>query len=263
MVHTIKMTLYILILCKYFTQWTAVCIIYNDQYLYSTSASFFNKCNVKADSQLFISILQTVNCLTDVICIFFNTCLKLSLKFCCNSLSVIFTVCFRMIALLKRFRLDFNDVIVMTDSEKHPHSKKYVDKTLIFIFHVTEQVYWHRKRSVYDDKLLYLPPYKFFKCDLFWTLQFSLNNSFLLLVLISASIGLWTVSPPSCCMMNSRNVSQFRRWDKVPHGKYLTNSLRPSDLRCVLWAPHIPNMCNTMLSLLMSSTVSNSSVYEK
>uniref|UniRef100_A0A7N6B544 Solute carrier family 12 member 10, tandem duplicate 1 n=1 Tax=Anabas testudineus TaxID=64144 RepID=A0A7N6B544_ANATE len=38
-------------------------------------------------------------------------------------------------ALLKRFRLDFNDVIVMTDSEKHPHSKKYVDKTLIFIFH--------------------------------------------------------------------------------------------------------------------------------
>uniref|UniRef100_A0A3Q3LZH2 Solute carrier family 12 member 3 n=1 Tax=Mastacembelus armatus TaxID=205130 RepID=A0A3Q3LZH2_9TELE len=28
-----------------------------------------------------------------------------------------------MIALLKRFRLDFNDVIVMTDSEKRPHSK--------------------------------------------------------------------------------------------------------------------------------------------
>lgn len=46
--------------------------------------------------------------------------------------SEFFTVCFRMIALLKRFRLDFNDVIVMTDSEKHPHSKKYVDKTLTF-----------------------------------------------------------------------------------------------------------------------------------
>uniref|UniRef100_A0A4W6EH58 Solute carrier family 12 member 10, tandem duplicate 1 n=1 Tax=Lates calcarifer TaxID=8187 RepID=A0A4W6EH58_LATCA len=37
-----------------------------------------------------------------------------------------------MIALLKRFRLDFNDVIVMTDSEKRPHAKRYVYETLIF-----------------------------------------------------------------------------------------------------------------------------------
>uniref|UniRef100_A0A7N6BZG2 Solute carrier family 12 member 10, tandem duplicate 1 n=1 Tax=Anabas testudineus TaxID=64144 RepID=A0A7N6BZG2_ANATE len=59
-----------------------------------------------------------------------------------------------MIALLKRFRLDFNDVIVMTDSEKHPHSKKYVDKTLIFIFHVTEQV----KRNRRDLLLLSVSP---------------------------------------------------------------------------------------------------------
>lgn len=34
-----------------------------------------------------------------------------------------------MIALLKRFRLDFNDVTVMTDSERRPHAKKYVWKT--------------------------------------------------------------------------------------------------------------------------------------
>uniref|UniRef100_A0A669BQX0 Solute carrier family 12 member 10, tandem duplicate 1 n=1 Tax=Oreochromis niloticus TaxID=8128 RepID=A0A669BQX0_ORENI len=34
-------------------------------------------------------------------------------------------VCFRMIALLKRFRLHFSDVIVMTDSEKRPQAKKY------------------------------------------------------------------------------------------------------------------------------------------
>lgn len=39
-------------------------------------------------------------------------------------------VSFRMMALLRRFRLDFNDVIVMTDSEKRPHPKKYVQKTL-------------------------------------------------------------------------------------------------------------------------------------
>lgn len=39
-------------------------------------------------------------------------------------------VCFRMIALLKRFRLHFSDVIVMTDSEKRPQAKKYVGKKL-------------------------------------------------------------------------------------------------------------------------------------
>lgn len=32
----------------------------------------------------------------------------------------------RMLALLRRFRLDFNEVIVITDSEKQPHTKKYV-----------------------------------------------------------------------------------------------------------------------------------------
>uniref|UniRef100_A0A3Q3KIT6 Solute carrier family 12 member 3 n=1 Tax=Monopterus albus TaxID=43700 RepID=A0A3Q3KIT6_MONAL len=40
-----------------------------------------------------------------------------------------------MIALLKRFRLDFNDVIVMTDSEKRPHSKnlsRFVDNVAPF-----------------------------------------------------------------------------------------------------------------------------------
>uniref|UniRef100_A0A669CGV3 Solute carrier family 12 member 10, tandem duplicate 1 n=1 Tax=Oreochromis niloticus TaxID=8128 RepID=A0A669CGV3_ORENI len=35
-----------------------------------------------------------------------------------------------MIALLKRFRLHFSDVIVMTDSEKRPQAKKYVGKKL-------------------------------------------------------------------------------------------------------------------------------------
>lgn len=39
-------------------------------------------------------------------------------------------VCFRMMALLKRFRLHFSDVIVMTDSEKRPQAKKYVGKKL-------------------------------------------------------------------------------------------------------------------------------------
>ncbi|XP_026150939.1 solute carrier family 12 member 3-like isoform X2 [Mastacembelus armatus] len=41
----------------------------------------------------------------------------------------------QMIALLKRFRLDFNDVIVMTDSEKRPHSKnlsRFVDSVAPF-----------------------------------------------------------------------------------------------------------------------------------
>uniref|UniRef100_A0A7N8X0J3 Solute carrier family 12 member 10, tandem duplicate 1 n=1 Tax=Mastacembelus armatus TaxID=205130 RepID=A0A7N8X0J3_9TELE len=50
----------------------------------------------------------------------------------------------QMIALLKRFRLDFNDVIVMTDSEKRPHSKKYVNKPLTFTIKVTtHQKTWH------------------------------------------------------------------------------------------------------------------------
>lgn len=42
-----------------------------------------------------------------------------------------------MMGLLRRFRLDFNDVIVMTDSEKHPQTKKYVQKTLAYTFKVT------------------------------------------------------------------------------------------------------------------------------
>lgn len=40
-----------------------------------------------------------------------------------------------MLALLKRFRLDFNDVIVMTDSEKRPHAKsltKFVESVAPF-----------------------------------------------------------------------------------------------------------------------------------
>uniref|UniRef100_A0A7N6FFW6 Solute carrier family 12 member 10, tandem duplicate 1 n=1 Tax=Anabas testudineus TaxID=64144 RepID=A0A7N6FFW6_ANATE len=47
-----------------------------------------------------------------------------------------------MIALLKRFRLDFNDVIVMTDSEKHPHSKnlnRFVDSVAPFMLHDEQQ----------------------------------------------------------------------------------------------------------------------------
>lgn len=46
-------------------------------------------------------------------------------------LSDFFVSC-RMIALLKRFRLDFNDVIVMTDSERRPHDKKYVHKAIVY-----------------------------------------------------------------------------------------------------------------------------------
>uniref|UniRef100_A0A4W6EG37 Solute carrier family 12 member 10, tandem duplicate 1 n=1 Tax=Lates calcarifer TaxID=8187 RepID=A0A4W6EG37_LATCA len=44
-----------------------------------------------------------------------------------------------MIALLKRFRLDFNDVIVMTDSEKRPHVKKFVDSVAPFRLHDEQQ----------------------------------------------------------------------------------------------------------------------------
>ncbi|XP_071315881.1 solute carrier family 12 member 3-like [Trachinotus anak] len=47
-----------------------------------------------------------------------------------------------MIALLKRFRLDFNDVIVMTDSEKRPHAKnlsRFVDSVAPFRLHDEQQ----------------------------------------------------------------------------------------------------------------------------
>ncbi|KAK2862945.1 hypothetical protein Q5P01_002478 [Channa striata] len=47
-----------------------------------------------------------------------------------------------MIALLKRFRLDFNDVIVMTDSEKRPHCKnlsRFVDSVAPFMLHDQQQ----------------------------------------------------------------------------------------------------------------------------
>uniref|UniRef100_A0A4W6EH10 Solute carrier family 12 member 10, tandem duplicate 1 n=1 Tax=Lates calcarifer TaxID=8187 RepID=A0A4W6EH10_LATCA len=47
-----------------------------------------------------------------------------------------------MIALLKRFRLDFNDVIVMTDSEKRPHVKnlsRFVDSVAPFRLHDEQQ----------------------------------------------------------------------------------------------------------------------------
>ncbi|KAM3591011.1 uncharacterized protein V6R79_020566 [Siganus canaliculatus] len=47
-----------------------------------------------------------------------------------------------MIALLKRFRLDFNDVIVMTDSERHPHPKnmsRFVDSVAPFRLHDEQQ----------------------------------------------------------------------------------------------------------------------------
>lgn len=45
-----------------------------------------------------------------------------------------FFVSRRMVGLLKRFRLDFNDVIVMTDSERRPHAKKYVYRAFLQIF---------------------------------------------------------------------------------------------------------------------------------
>ncbi|XP_039996550.1 solute carrier family 12 member 10, tandem duplicate 1 isoform X2 [Xiphias gladius] len=47
-----------------------------------------------------------------------------------------------MIALLKRFRLDFNDVIVMTDSEKRPQAKnlsRFVDSVAPFRLHDEQQ----------------------------------------------------------------------------------------------------------------------------
>ncbi|XP_022625645.1 solute carrier family 12 member 3-like [Seriola dumerili] len=47
-----------------------------------------------------------------------------------------------MVALLKRFRLDFNDVIVMTDSEKRPHAKnlsRFVDSVAPFRLHDEQQ----------------------------------------------------------------------------------------------------------------------------
>lgn len=40
-------------------------------------------------------------------------------------------VSFRMIALLKRFRIDVTEVVVMTDTERSPQSKKY-EKLAIF-----------------------------------------------------------------------------------------------------------------------------------
>uniref|UniRef100_A0A8C4E019 Solute carrier family 12 member 3 n=1 Tax=Dicentrarchus labrax TaxID=13489 RepID=A0A8C4E019_DICLA len=45
----------------------------------------------------------------------------------------------RMIALLKRFRLDFNDVIVMTDSERRPLAKKFVDSVAPFRLYDEQQ----------------------------------------------------------------------------------------------------------------------------
>ncbi|XP_040886888.1 solute carrier family 12 member 3-like isoform X2 [Toxotes jaculatrix] len=48
----------------------------------------------------------------------------------------------KMIALLKRFRLDFNDVIVMTDSEKRPHAKnlsRFVDSVAPFRLYDEQQ----------------------------------------------------------------------------------------------------------------------------
>ncbi|XP_042367822.1 solute carrier family 12 member 10, tandem duplicate 1 [Plectropomus leopardus] len=48
----------------------------------------------------------------------------------------------KMIALLKRFRLDINDVIVMTDSERRPHAKnlsRFVDSVAPFRIHDEQQ----------------------------------------------------------------------------------------------------------------------------
>lgn len=58
-----------------------------------------------------------------------------------------------MIALLKRFRLDFNNVIVMVDSEKRPHSKKYVKNipTLPELFTVC----WQSFSTVNNHKYFY------------------------------------------------------------------------------------------------------------
>ncbi|TMS02433.1 Solute carrier family 12 member 3 [Larimichthys crocea] len=47
-----------------------------------------------------------------------------------------------MVGLLKRFRLDFNDVIVMTDSERRPHAKnlsRFVDSVAPFMLHDEQQ----------------------------------------------------------------------------------------------------------------------------
>lgn len=43
---------------------------------------------------------------------------------------------FRLVELFKRFRLDFHEVIVMTDTEKRPSPKKYVEKTLTLRFRI-------------------------------------------------------------------------------------------------------------------------------
>uniref|UniRef100_A0A665WQN3 Solute carrier family 12 member 3-like n=1 Tax=Echeneis naucrates TaxID=173247 RepID=A0A665WQN3_ECHNA len=44
-----------------------------------------------------------------------------------------------MVALLKRFRLDFNDVIIMTDSEKYPQARKFADSVDPFRLHDEQQ----------------------------------------------------------------------------------------------------------------------------
>uniref|UniRef100_A0A671ULZ3 Solute carrier family 12 member 10, tandem duplicate 1 n=1 Tax=Sparus aurata TaxID=8175 RepID=A0A671ULZ3_SPAAU len=60
-----------------------------------------------------------------------------------------------MIALLKRFRLDFNDVIVMTDSERRPHDKKrFVDSVAPF------RLYDEQKEGVSIQELRQSAPWK-------------------------------------------------------------------------------------------------------
>ncbi|XP_030286330.1 solute carrier family 12 member 10, tandem duplicate 1 [Sparus aurata] len=62
-----------------------------------------------------------------------------------------------MIALLKRFRLDFNDVIVMTDSERRPHDKnlrRFVDSVAPF------RLYDEQKEGVSIQELRQSAPWK-------------------------------------------------------------------------------------------------------
>ncbi|XP_041841680.1 solute carrier family 12 member 3-like [Melanotaenia boesemani] len=62
-----------------------------------------------------------------------------------------------MIALLKRFRLDFNDVIVMTDSDRHPQARnlsRFVDSVAPF------RLYDEQQEGVSVQELRQTAPWK-------------------------------------------------------------------------------------------------------
>lgn len=73
----------------------------------------------------------------------------------------------------------------------------------------------------------------------------------------AAWVGLWTVSPPSGYTTNSRAAFQLRSWDKMPRGKYLTRSLRPSNLRCVSEHISLPSFATTCFYLFQCPLLSH------